>query len=106
VARVALLNEAVLAPIGGPVVEVVATAKRDLKDGEEIDGIGGYLTYGQCENADVVREEGLLPMGVAEGCRLTRPLAKDAVLTYDDVELPPGRLVDRLRAEQDARFFG
>jgi predicted homoserine dehydrogenase-like protein len=39
-------------------------------------------------------------MGIAEGCRLTQHVPKDRVLTYDDVELPPGRLVDRLRAEQ------
>ena len=66
--------------------------------------MGGYLTYGQAENADVTKAERLLPMGLAEGCRLTRPVAKDAVLTYDDVEVPEGRLSDRLRAEQDAHF--
>lgn len=104
IARVALLNDTVLAPLGGPVVEVIATAKRDLQEGETIDGIGGYLTYGQCDNADAVRAARLLPMGIAEGCRLRHPVVKDQVLTYDDVDLPPGRLVDRLRAEQEARF--
>ena len=104
IARVALLNDAVLAPLGGPVVEVIATAKRDLQEGETIDGIGGYLTYGQCENADAVRAARLLPMGIAEGCRLRRPVVKDQVLTYDEVDLPPDRLVDRLRTEQEARF--
>ena len=43
-------------------------------------------------------------MGLAEGCRLLRDLPKDAVLTCHDVVLPAGRLVDRLRAEQDAAF--
>lgn len=85
-------------------MDVVATAKRALEPGEEIDGIGWYMTYGQCENADVVRDENLLPMGLAEGCRLKRAVPKDRVLTYDDVELPEGRLVDRLRAEQLERF--
>ncbi len=105
VARVVLLGDTVLAPAGGPVVEVLATAKRDLTAGETLDGIGGYLTYGQCENADVTRAERLLPMGVAEGSVLTRSVAKDDVLTYDDVRLPADRLVDRLRIEQDERFF-
>jgi predicted homoserine dehydrogenase-like protein len=105
VARVVLLGDAVLAPAGGPVVEVVATAKRDLAAGEAMDGIGGYMTYGQCENADVTRAERLLPMGVAEGSVLTRAVARDDVLTYDDVRLPENRLVDRLRIEQDERFF-
>lgn len=105
VARVTLLGDSVLAPIGGPLVEVVATAKRDLAAGEVIDGIGGYLTYGQCDDADVTRTDRLLPMGVAEGCRLTRAVPQDQVLTYDDIELPGDRLVDRLRTEQEARFF-
>jgi predicted homoserine dehydrogenase-like protein len=43
-------------------------------------------------------------MGLAEGCRLKRNIAKDQVLTYDDVTLPEGRLGDKLRAEQDAYF--
>jgi hypothetical protein len=45
-------------------------------------------------------------MGVAEGCRLQRDVPKDGVLTYADVVLPAGRLIDRLRAEQAAVFFG
>ncbi len=104
VARAVLLNDPVLAPLGGPVVEVVATAKRDLAAGEELDGIGGYTTYGQCDNADVVQDETLLPMGISEGCAVVRPVARDAVLTYADVELPPGRRVDQLRIEQAERF--
>ncbi|CAN5778626.1 NAD(P)-dependent oxidoreductase [soil metagenome] len=104
VARVALLRDVVMAPLGGPVVEVVATAKRDLKAGEVLDGIGRYMTYGQCENADVTQREGLLPMGVAEGCELLRDVPVDQVLTYADVRLPAGRLVDSLRDEQAARF--
>jgi predicted homoserine dehydrogenase-like protein len=105
VARVALLGDVVLAPAGPPVVEVVATAKKDLAAGEVLDGIGGYMTYGQCENADAARAERLLPMGVAEGCRLRRMVERDAVLTYADVDLPGDRLVDALRREQDRRFF-
>jgi predicted homoserine dehydrogenase-like protein len=104
IARVALFRDAVLAPLGGPVVDVIATAKTDLKAGDTIDAIGGYLTYGQAENSDVVAAEHLLPIGLAEGCRLKRDVAKDAVLTYDDVEVPTGRLCDKLRAEQSAHF--
>jgi predicted homoserine dehydrogenase-like protein len=104
VARAVLFGDRVLSPIAGPVVEVVTTAKIDLKAGETLDGIGEYMTYGQCENADVVQAQRLLPMGLAEGCRLKRDLPKDAVLTYDDVDLPQGRLCDALRREQDALF--
>ena len=104
VARAALFGDAAIAPLGPPLVEVVAAAKVDLEAGQEIDSLGGYLTYGLAENADVATGEQLLPMGLAEGCRLRRDVAKDEVLTYDDVEIPGGRLIDKLRREQAARF--
>jgi predicted homoserine dehydrogenase-like protein len=103
-ARAALFGDAALAPIGAPTVEVITLAKRDLKAGDPIDGLGGYDSYGECERADVVAAEGLLPMGVAEGCRLLHDVPKDRVLTYADVRLPSGRVVDRLRDEQHHRF--
>jgi len=103
-ARVALFGDAVMAPIGAPKVEVVATAKTNLMAGDTLDGIGWYMTYGEAENADVVKAENLLPMGVAEGCVLRHDIPKDKTLTYDDVILPEGRLIDRLRIEQDAYF--
>jgi predicted homoserine dehydrogenase-like protein len=104
VARVVLFRDAVMAPIAAPVVDVITVAKIDLKAGETLDGIGFYMTYGQCENSEIVQAENLLPMGLAEGCRLKRDLPKDRALTYDDVELPPNRLSDKLRAEQNAYF--
>lgn len=103
-ARVALLNDVIIAPLGAPVVDVVTTAKIDLEAGQTLDGLGGYHTYGQCENADIVNQENLLPMGLAEGCRLKRAVAKDHVLTYDDVEIPADSVAHRLRAEQNAYF--
>ncbi|GAA1839392.1 NAD(P)-dependent oxidoreductase [Pseudonocardia alni subsp. carboxydivorans] len=96
--------DAALSPPAGQRVDVVATAKQDLKAGRTVDGLGGYDTYGVAESSPVTRAERLLPMGVAEGCTLVRDVAKDAVLTYDDVTLPPGRLVDALREEQEKLF--
>jgi predicted homoserine dehydrogenase-like protein len=104
VARVALFGDTVIAPAGPPMVDVVATAKTDLHAGDVLDGLGHYMTYGQCENYDVVRAENLLPIGLAEGCRLKRDVDRDEVLTYDDVEPPTGTTVHRLRAEQDQLF--
>jgi predicted homoserine dehydrogenase-like protein len=104
VARLVLCQDAVLQPLDGPRVDVVATTKTPLVAGDVIDGLGGYKTYGQAERYDVSRAENLLPIGLAEGCRLKRDLPRDAVLTYDDVEIPAGRLIDRLRAEQDAIY--
>jgi predicted homoserine dehydrogenase-like protein len=102
VARAVLFGDRAIAPLGGPMVEVVTTAKRDLPAGTVLDGLGGYDTYGQAERAEIVAAEDLLPMGVAEGCRLLRDVPMDRVLTRADVELPAGRLVDALRAEQAA----
>jgi predicted homoserine dehydrogenase-like protein len=104
IARAVLLSDATIAPQGAPMVEVISTAKTDLEAGQTLDGLGGYMLYGQCENADTTRKQRLLPYGVAEGCRLKRNIAKDEVLSYDDIELPQGRMIDRLRAEQDALF--
>ncbi|MBV8471955.1 MAG: NAD(P)-dependent oxidoreductase, partial [Hyphomicrobiales bacterium] len=58
------------------------------------------------ENANVVHAGRLLPIGLAEGCRLVRNVPRDACLTYDDVEVPARRLCDELRREQDILFFG
>jgi predicted homoserine dehydrogenase-like protein len=104
VARAVLFSDAAIAPLGGPLVDVVAAAKIDLEPGQELDALGGYTMYGLAENADVAAAERLLPLGLAPRCRLIRRVAKDEVLTYDDVDVPEGRLVDRLRAEQNEKF--
>jgi predicted homoserine dehydrogenase-like protein len=104
VARAALFGDATIAPAGGPVVEVVAAAKVGLEPGDELDRIGGYLTYGLAENSGVARAENLLPLGLAEGGRVLRRIERDDVLRLDDVELPEGRLSDRLWREQQDLF--
>lgn len=106
IARVALLRDSVARPLGGPVVEVCAVAKRDLKADEVLDDYGMYMTYGEAVNADEMSNKRYLAEGLVEGCKLRRGIAKDAVLTYDDVELPQGRLADQLRAQQYRHFRG
>jgi predicted homoserine dehydrogenase-like protein len=103
-ARSVLFADAAIAPLGAPCVDVVAAAKIDLKTGQTLDGLGCYMTYGLCENSDVVRNESLLPIGLAEDCRLKNDIPKDQALTYNDVEIPKGRLCDRLREEQNTYF--
>jgi len=106
IARVALFGDEVAPPLGGPVVEVCAVAKRELKAGDILDEYGMYMTYGEAVNVEEMSSGRYLPEGLVEGCRVLRDIAKDSVLTYADVELPKGRLADRLRAEQYRHFRG
>jgi predicted homoserine dehydrogenase-like protein len=104
VGRVVLFGDAAGEPLGGPMVEVCAVAKRDLKAGETLDDYGHYMTYGEAVNASEMREQRYLPEGLVERCRLLRDIPRDQVITLADVELPQHRLADRLYAEQCATF--
>ncbi len=104
IARVALFRDEIAPPLAGPVVEVCAVAKRDLMAGEVLDNSGMYMTYGEAVNVEEMSAKQYLPEGLVEGCKLKRNLTKDAVITYGDVELPPNRLADKLRAEQYWHF--
>jgi len=106
VARAVLFQDATVAPIAGPVCDVITVAKRDLEAGEMLDGIGGFTCYGMLENSKICQAENLLPMGLSEGCRLAVNILKDHEITYADVELPLGRICDTLRSEQTAYFKG
>lgn len=100
IARLIDFDDPVIIPLDKPYVDVVATAKTDLSPGDTIDGVGGFKTYGLCDNHQEVQSSNLLYMGLAEGCIMTRAVKKDSVITYDDVKVPEGRLIDRLMAEQ------
>ena len=104
IGRAVIHRDPTVAPIAGPVCEVVTVAKRNLKAGERLDGIGGFCTYGLVENVVAARTKAALPIGLSEGCVLLRDVFKDDVLSFADVESPPGRLVETLWREQNARW--
>lgn len=104
VARAVLFGDAALAPMAGPVCDVVTIAKKDLKKGDKLDGIGGFTCYGMIDNHDVCVKENLLPMGLSDNCILKRNIKMDTPITYDDVELPENRISDKLREEQNKLF--
>ncbi len=106
IARVVLFRDSVAKPLAGPVVEVCAVAKRDLKAGEVLDDYGMYMTYGEAVNTEEMCACRYLPEGLVEGCTLLRDVAKDSVVNYDDVAVPGDRLADQLRAEQYRLFRG
>jgi predicted homoserine dehydrogenase-like protein len=106
IARVVLFGDSLAKPLGGPVVEVCAVAKRDLKAGETLDDYGEYMTYGEAVNSEEMCSEQYLPEGLVLGCKLLKDIPKDGLIRYSDVELPVGRLADRFRAEQYKHFMG
>ncbi len=105
IGRAVIFRDPTVAPLGGPVCEVVAVAKRDLQEGERLDGIGGFCTYGLIENTATARAAQALPIGLSEGCVLRRAVSKDATLSTDDVE-QPGRdlVIEELWSEQNIRW--
>jgi predicted homoserine dehydrogenase-like protein len=104
IGRAVIHRDPTVAPIAGPVCEVVTVAKVDLKAGELLDGIGGFCTYGLIDNAPAARALAALPIGLSEGCVLRRDVSKDDVLSFDDVDAPPGGVVETLWREQNARW--
>jgi len=104
VARAVLFKDATITPSGAPVCDAITIAKRDLKAGETLDGMGGFMCYGMAESYEVSSTRQLLPMVLSVDCLLKRDIPKDGEISYHDVVLPQGRLCDRLRQEQTEYF--
>lgn len=105
VSRAVLLGDATVTPIGRPYCDAIAIAKKDLKAGDILDGIGGYSNYSLIDNFETSLAENLLPMGVSAGCKMLKDVPADTPLSYSDVELPPGRQIDDLRSQMVNKFF-
>jgi predicted homoserine dehydrogenase-like protein len=104
IARAVIHRDATVAPIAGPVCEVVTVAKRDLRAGERLDGVGGFCAYGLIDNAPAARAVSALPIGLSEGCVLRRDVLKDHAISFDDLVAPPVGLTAELWNEQNARW--
>lgn len=100
-ANIAIFGQADMAPLDRLVVDVMAVAKFDLEAGQKLDRIGGYCYYGIAETREVARQINALPLGLAEGAVLKRPVRKGEVITMTDVEIPDSVLW-RARQLQDA----
>ncbi len=101
VASVALRGE----PTGvatGWRADVVATAKRDLKPGELLDGEGGYTVWGKLMPADTSVKLGGVPLGLAHDVKVVRPVAKGHIVTWADVAMDTTTRAYQLRMELEA----
>jgi predicted homoserine dehydrogenase-like protein len=101
VASVALRNEPTGVAIGWN-ADVVATAKRDLKPGDMLDGEGGYTVWGKLLPAATSKRMGGVPLGLAHGVKVIRPVAKGQSLTWDDVAMDTSTHAYQIRREMEA----
>jgi predicted homoserine dehydrogenase-like protein len=86
----------------GFAADAVAVAKRDLAPGDMLDGEGGWTVWGKCLPAARSVALAALPIGLAHGVRVIRPVSRDTILSRADVEPLPDTLATRLRAETEA----
>ncbi|NQU73741.1 MAG: hypothetical protein HQ547_03410, partial [Candidatus Omnitrophica bacterium] len=100
------ISEAVIFGISGlahkqKLNDVFALAKKELKAGDRLDGIGGFTAYGIIDKAETVKREGLVPMGLTEGIIVKRDLKIDTPITFDDVDFDKDKLVIKLRKKEE-----
>ena len=103
VASVALRGEATGVATGWN-ADVVATAKRDLKVGEMLDGEGGYTVWGKLLPAATSKRMGGLPLGMAHSVKVIRPVAKGQSLCWDDVQMDPNTGAFKIRREMESAY--
>ena len=105
VAKIVIDGEPTIIPLDGPVSECITVAKRDLKAGETIDGIGGYTTYGSIATAQETYEKGYVVYAlVNKNARMKCDVKKGTLLTLDMVELDTSTQLYQVRKEQDQMY--
>ncbi len=102
VAQGVLYNESTGHPMDKLTSECITIAKKDLKVGEVLDGIGDACYRGSIEIYETAAKEGMLPLGLAKGAVVVRDVQKDQVICYNDVKLNDDSVLLQLRRLQDA----
>jgi predicted homoserine dehydrogenase-like protein len=103
VASAALRQEATGAPTGFR-SDVVATAKKNMKKGEMLDGEGGFCVWGKQTPAARSLDQGMLPIGLAHNVRLKRDVATGEALKWADVDYDPKDFAVKFRREMETAF--
>jgi len=105
VAKAIIDGETTIVPMDGLISECVTVAKKDLKAGETIDGIGGYTTYGSIASLADSDRNRYVPYGlVTNKAKMKKDVKKGQLLALDDLELDKSTLIYQLRKEQDAMY--
>lgn len=101
-AAAVLFGQSHMRPLPVPVAEVGARAKRDLAPGETLDAIGEYCYRGFAVSRDDALALGALPLGLAQGARVTRKIARGDYLTYANCAPDESLRIVQVRRQQDA----
>ena len=104
VAQAAIYGESTGHPMDHLTCECITIAKKDLKVGEVLDGIGEFCYRASIEKAEIAKEGNMLPVGLAKGARMKVDVKKDEVITYDMVELNEKSVLLQLRRMQDEMY--
>jgi predicted homoserine dehydrogenase-like protein len=105
-AMLAIRKKSNMVPLDKLVSEVFAVAKQDLSPGDTLDGIGGSTFYSLIDRFEIAQAEHLLPVGLAKGARVVKPVQKDTPITTHDVEPVTACVVYQLRMLQDEWMAG
>jgi len=103
VASIGVLGESTGAPVCWH-GDVVATAKRDLAAGEVLDGEGGFTVYGKLFPASESIALGGLPLGLAHGVKLLKPVKAGQAVSWDDVAFDANSTAVKFRREMEQVF--
>ena len=105
VAKIVIDGEPTIIPLDGPVSECITVAKRDLKAGESLDGIGGYTTYASIATAEETYRNGYVVYHlVNKNARMKCDVKKGTLLTLDMVDLDTSTQLYQVRKEQDKMY--
>lgn len=102
-ARAVIYHEPTIVALDGkPVSETITIAKRDLKAGEMIDGIGGYCVYGSFEKYETAKNENIVPIGIInKNTKVIKDVKKGSAVTYDCLQFDENSPVYKMRKEQE-----
>lgn len=106
IAKAVIMQEPSIIPLGVPVSDTVSVAKKDIKAGERLDGIGGYCVRGVIESHKTTLEKSYIPIGLITGNTVAkRDIANGTFITTDDVQVDTTTTVYMLRTLQN-RIIG
>lgn len=102
-ARAVIYHEpTIIALDGKPISETITIAKRDLKAGEYLDGIGGYCVYGSFENYETAKNENIVPIGIInKNTKVIKDIKKGSAVTYEHLQFDEHSPVYKMRKEQE-----